>query len=237
MNEGEQAKKSSGLGLRVLSGIILAPVAITLIILGGWFFIAMVALALAVSFCEWANLVNHMPGRQYLVLILGGVYLSVCSISYIFLRLGFEQGAWLALCVILAVWASDTGAYFTGRKIGGPKLAPRVSPNKTWAGFGGAMFFCGLSLMILLGAGRFLEPWLKTDVGLEAGHTWLVFIAGCVLGAVGQAGDLLVSFFKRRAHIKDSGHLIPGHGGILDRIDSLLLVSPVFAVFVVLWVG
>lgn len=117
------------------------------------------------------------------------------------------------------VWMSDIGAYFSGKLIGGPKLWESVSPNKTWAGLGGAIF-----------APLFILPlWLYFDGSREPLFIILYFAMGfMILGVLGQAGDLLISGFKRKAGVKDTGHLIPGHGGLLDRIDSLMLVTPVF---------
>jgi phosphatidate cytidylyltransferase len=114
-------------------------------------------------------------------------------------------------------------------------MAPVLSPNKTWAGFAGSVASCGLALVILLMAGHYLKPWLDTHIGLENNDFGAVFLAGCLFGAVGQAGDLFISLYKRRAGAKDSGTLIPGHGGLLDRIDALLLVTPVFLAVLVLW--
>lgn len=220
---------------RVISGFILGPATIALIVLGGWYFMALIALSAVIALNEWAEMAKKAPRNQYLFLIEGGAYLTLCFASFVFLRQGFEQGAWLAAGIMMAVWASDTGAYFVGKNIGGPKLAPRLSPNKTWAGFAGAMFFCGVMAMILSAVGHNINQWIPADLNIKPKYVWRVFAAGCALGAIGQAGDLFVSFFKRRAGVKDTGDLIPGHGGLLDRIDLLLLVSPVFALIVALW--
>jgi len=233
---GESEKtENTALTSRLISGFILAPLAVAFILLGGVYFTGWVGIASVIALYEWMGMVKNSQ-HQYHDMVTGGLYLMVCFGSYVFLRFGFEQGAWLALGVLLAVAASDTGAFFVGKMVGGAKLAPKISPKKTWAGFFGAMFFCGLLLMVLVGLGHAIPPdLLKTDIGLKPKHVWIVFFIGGILGAVGQAGDLLISWFKRRAGLKDTGHLIPGHGGLLDRIDSLLLVSPVFLVIMMLW--
>ncbi len=116
----------------------------------------------------------------------------------------------LVLWVFVVTWATDILAYFAGREIGGPKLAPRVSPNKTWAGLIGGVF--GAALLGWLTAWYFeMEPLFR----------WL----GGPMGVVAQAGDLYESWIKRRAGVKDSGTLLPGHGGVLDRLDGLLAVA------------
>lgn len=117
--------------------------------------------------------------------------------------------AWLLL-VLMTVWATDTGAYFAGRAFGKRKLAPRISPNKTWAGLiGGAV-----------GAGLF--GWATAFYfEMEPIFHWL----GGPMGLIAQAGDLYESWVKRRAGVKDSGTLLPGHGGVLDRLDGLLAVA------------
>ena len=220
-------KKGSSLKTRTISGIILAPVVAGIIIWGGYAFLGLILVAGILALSEFFGLACKGENK-WLHLSLGVVYIAVCIGSYIYLRLGFPQGAWLALSVIMCVWASDIGAYFTGKTFGGPKMAPRLSPNKTWAGLGGAMFFCGLSLAALLYGGQFIDFPVDTNLELTALHGFFVFAGGLFLGAVGQAGDLFISFYKRRVGAKDTGHLIPGHGGLLDRIDYLLLVSPAF---------
>lgn len=120
------------------------------------------------------------------------------------------------LWVLAVVWACDTGAYFAGRAIGGPKLAPRLSPNKTWAGLAGGML-----------AGAAVGPLF---VALEvAAGAFSLAVLGAGLAAVSQLGDLAESAAKRHSGAKDSGTLIPGHGGILDRVDGLLFAAPAAA--------
>jgi len=219
---------------RLLSGLVLAPLTIALILLGGWFFIAFITLGLLVALYEWYGLAVKGT-HKYFHLALGALYLLIVYATFLHLRFEFPQGAWLVVCVMIAVWASDIGAYLLGKKIGGPKMAPAISPNKTWAGLIGAMNGAGLVLVFLMFFGYALEPWLHTRIGLIAPDFWKVFLAGFVLGAVGQAGDLLVSVYKRRVGAKDTGALIPGHGGILDRIDALLLAVPAFVIMLHLW--
>ncbi len=230
------AGRFSGLGIRIVSGLVLAPLIVCLIWLGGWFFTGLMVVGAVIAFYEWYRLSSLLPdeSQSLMYLMSGMIYLIVCFCSYIFLRFAFDAGAWLAICMMLCVWSSDTGAYFAGKFIGGPKMAPRISPNKTWAGLGGAVGSCGLALVILLFVGHALD----IGVPLDAGKSWFaVFMAGAVLGVVGQAGDLSISLFKRRVGVKDSGVLIPGHGGLLDRIDALLLVSPVFLAFCLIFLS
>lgn len=135
-----------------------------------------------------------------------------------------QAGAAFLLLLMLLVWGADTGAYFAGRRWGRRKLAPRVSPGKSWEGVAGAMV-----VTLLLGIAAIY--WLKPPI-----HD-VSFILLCLLTvAISILGDLLESMFKRVVDIKDSGGLLPGHGGILDRIDSLTAAAPLFAVGV-LWLG
>ena len=116
------------------------------------------------------------------------------------------------LYLFLVVWSADTGAFFTGRLIGGPKLAPKISPNKTWSGFiGGAVFACI--------AGVLFAAWF--------GHTSIPTVAALsiVLALISQGGDLGESFLKRFFGVKDTSGLIPGHGGVLDRLDGLVFAA------------
>ena len=127
------------------------------------------------------------------------------------------DGLLLALWAMALVWACDIGAYFAGRSIGGPKLAPTVSPNKTWAGLVGGVIAAGV-------LGWALLRW----AGLPA----QLALASPVLAILAQLGDLYESALKRRAGVKDSGSLLPGHGGLLDRIDGLLPVAILVAALV-----
>ena len=133
------------------------------------------------------------------------------------------------LFLLLVVWAGDIGAYLVGRWIGGPRLAPRISPGKTWSGAVGG-------LVAAVAAGLLAAHSCRTP------RSWRAVVIAAVLGIVAQAGDLLESFVKRRLEVKDSGHLIPGHGGLFDRLDGVLAAAPVAALLaltlgrgVVLW--
>ncbi|HEY1961245.1 MAG TPA: phosphatidate cytidylyltransferase [Rhizomicrobium sp.] len=152
----------------------------------------------------------------------GAIYIGLPTLTLLMLRQSPAHPVWLVVLTLLAVWATDTGALISGNMIGGPRLAPVLSPNKTWAGsMGGAVcaaLIAGLLALLL--------------------HTSVVAAAlfGLVLSIAGQFGDLFESLAKRRVGKKDSGNLIPGHGGVLDRIDSVLFAAPV-ATFIVLVLG
>lgn len=157
-------------------------------------------------------------GRDRMLLGIGVFYVSLGLIGLDWLRDRPDEGLALFLYAMLAVWATDIGAYAAGRSIGGPKLAPRISPKKTWAGLIGGMVSAGLA------------GWAVAEVA-GAAQPLLALLVAALSAVVAQAGDLFESAVKRRYNIKDSGHLIPGHGGILDRIDGLLVAAPVLALF------
>ena len=146
----------------------------------------------------------------------GVVYVSLAPISMIWLRDSPGGGLFAVLWIFAIVWATDTGAYFTGRALGGPKLAPSISPGKTWSGFFGGTAAAGL------------VGWVAASVGQGTAVAQIV-AASLVVSVIGQAGDLLVSKVKRIVEVKDTGTLIPGHGGVLDRLDSLLPTVPLVA--------
>lgn len=155
----------------------------------------------------------------------GIVYIGLSVSVMIWLRNGIDNGLFHILTLLFIVWASDSFAYFTGRALGGPKLAPKISPKKTWSGFFGSSVGAGVVAALMASAP--VTGWLgvATLGGLGmAGY----FAIGFVLAMFGQAGDLSISVLKRKYNVKDTGNIIPGHGGILDRIDALLLVALVF---------
>ncbi|PCG15689.1 MULTISPECIES: phosphatidate cytidylyltransferase [Sphingomonas] len=149
-------------------------------------------------------------------LALGVVYCGLPVLALVFLRRQ-DDGLLYAFWAMALVWACDIGAFFAGRSIGGPKLAPRLSPNKTWAGLGGGVLAAG-ALGLLLWA--------------QAGLPGLLAAMSPLLAVLAQGGDLYESWLKRVAGVKDSGNVLPGHGGVLDRIDGLVPVAPVAAMLV-----
>ncbi|MDO4456953.1 MAG: phosphatidate cytidylyltransferase [Ligilactobacillus murinus] len=147
------------------------------------------------------------------VLLLGGLY---AGLGFRFMMLARAESLWMMLYALLIVWITDSGAYLIGRKIGKNKLAPHISPNKTWEGsIGGS-----LSAVVIVGAYLYFVQ-AAFPYSFSTMLLWtLVFSVG------GQLGDLIESAFKRHYGVKDSGKILPGHGGILDRFDSLLFVLP-----------
>jgi phosphatidate cytidylyltransferase len=160
------------------------------------------------------------PAWRYL----GVPYVSLPPIALVVLRDDPGYGVAAIVFVMLMVWAADTLAYFAGRIIGGPKLAPRISPKKTWAGMGGAMVG---SAVAALGVG----------LTLVVPGLWMLLIVAALLAVVEQGGDLFKSAMKRHYGVKDSGRLIPGHGGVIDRVDGLVAVATVAALIGALRAG
>lgn len=161
--------------------------------------------------------------RDIVWICLGLVYVLAPIGALLYLRLA-PDGAFWVLWTLVVVWATDIGAFFTGRIIGGPKLAPIFSPNKTWAGL-----FGGLALAILAAwaGGELADQYWRA--GLADLLPPLLF-AGAV-SLFSQAGDLIESALKRRFDVKDSSRIIPGHGGLLDRVDGLVFAAVAVAVY------
>ena len=236
----------------------LAPLAIAIAYAGGWLWIALVALAAVGLYVEWLTVVGAVQVGAIVsgatALLITGICLAVGRIdaSLVVLALGLAAVAWLCrrcgagprrgfcyaaaaemasvlirldqvwgfvalLLVLLAVWGTDIGGYFAGRGIGGPKLWPRVSPSKTWAGALG-----GFAASLVVAAGF-------AACGL--GRTGPLLLLGSVLSVVSQLGDLFKSAVKRRFGVKDSSHIIPGHGGLLDRLDGFVAAAVLAAIF------
>lgn len=208
-------KKKFGreLVVRTASALVLAPIAVFCVWTGGIAYLALITLALIIGLYEWIKLT-----RFGVLGVLGVIYLTVNLAAFIWLRATPEIGRELTFYVLLSVWAVDIGAYFAGRLIGGPKLAPKFSPSKTWAGL-----FGGMVSAALIGYAWAYVAGARTPE--------LALLIGAVISVVAQIGDIMESALKRRAGAKDSGTIIPGHGGVLDRIDGLLLAVPFFVLF------
>ncbi|NBX65691.1 MAG: CDP-archaeol synthase [Proteobacteria bacterium] len=214
---------------RIVSAVVLAPVVIAAVWTGGFVFYGLMALVFAVSVHEWSRLSLRGGRINWGLLLLGVVYIVCACAAAIWLRDHAENGLYLLLYVLFAIWACDSGAYMAGKLIGGPKMAPKISPNKTWAGLIGG---CLASAVVVTGITAFCKNGaLALTIPVSHPHT-VHFIIGLVLAVIGQIGDLLVSVLKRRAGLKDTGNIIPGHGGLLDRIDALLLALIVFAAII-----
>ena len=166
-----------------------------------------------------------VPGPTRLWNAMGIVYAGALLLSVIVLRLSILSGLEAILWLFAIVWGTDIMAYFGGRLIGGPKLWPRVSPSKTWSGFLiGVGSGAGLGLLALLALGGPVEP-------------IPVLVLGLLAGAISQGGDLLESSIKRHYGVKDSSHLIPGHGGAMDRLDGFIAAAVFAAIFGTLHAG
>ncbi|MFQ5958061.1 MAG: phosphatidate cytidylyltransferase, partial [Alphaproteobacteria bacterium] len=200
---------AAAVGAAIIAGAAV-PVAIAALAGADFALVAAAAVAGVVFAVAWAT------GARRLWSAAGVVYVSIPCIALVWLRadqgLGRETIFWL----FAVVWTTDTGAYFAGRGLGGPKLAPRISPQKTWAGLAG-----GVVCAALTGA--------ATAALLGLPNPAPVVLLSAALAFVAQAGDLGESMVKRRFGAKDSGQLIPGHGGVLDRLDGLMTAAPAVA--------
>lgn len=160
----------------------------------------------------------RVEGVRPTILLLGGLVLVTAWLSIVRLHASAAHGPALVLYLFVLIWVADTAAYFAGRAFGRRKLSPFVSPGKTWAGAGGALAGAAVSGLVLWGIG-----------GAGQVGPWPLVAVSLLVTVVSIGGDLWESRLKREAGVKDSGRLLPGHGGMLDRIDSLLAAAPVFA--------
>jgi phosphatidate cytidylyltransferase len=257
--DGARAGRLREVRVRVVSGLAMAALAAAPLWLGGWPAAALLGVVAAVAGWEWRRLtapgaigpfafgglfaggvlVSHVLGMGAATLFLGAAAAGAAAVdaragrpaawgplglltmglaAALFLALRADPAYGLAVVgwIAVAVIATDVGAFFAGRAIGGPKLWPAVSPKKTWAGLGG-----GVSLAFLCGA--------LFSLATQAGDALQVGIVSAATAVVAQGGDLAESAIKRRFGVKDSSGLIPGHGGVLDRLDGFVAVTLVAA--------
>ena len=211
---------------RIVSGVLLAALLLGDLWLGSYAYAGLLIIGGLVVYREFFRLVDQMtPSTVARVtwLLFGLAYVGAAGFGLWALRSIEGDGFFYSLWLFLVVWATDVGAYVFGRTIGGPKIAPSISPSKTWAGlFGGIVFvtvvMVGMSMLGRWDNAFFSGPSLA--IGFAIWGIPLVFLA--------QGGDFFESWMKRRAGVKDSGTLIPGHGGLFDRVDGLLPVAIVF---------
>ena len=255
LEEAQPAPQGGRLLVRVLSALVLLPIVLGALWAGYPYFTILIAACGVIMAIEWTGLVQipgwtaalHLvPAAMIFTLpygltiesalavvaVLTGLPLAVglifgrralvwvgLGLVYVWLPLtlaawmrDLEHGLVVILWLLLVVWLTDIGGYFAGKGIGGPKLAPRLSPKKTWAGL-----FGGMALAALGGA--------IVSLALDFGQAAMMATLSAGLAIVEQISDLLESGIKRRFGAKDSGHLIPGHGGLLDRVDGIVLVA------------
>ena len=201
----------SELLVRSLAAMAMIALALVAAVLGGYFFAVLVAAAATMMYFEWSRLVRGWGIGWHAA---GFIYALVPALAVLWIREVPNLGLSMIVWVFIIVWSTDIGAFFAGRAIGGPKLAPSISPNKTIAGLVGGMASAGLA------------GWAWVDFAdIPQLFVWL----GPPLALAAQAGDLFESWLKRRANAKDSGTWLPGHGGLLDRVDGLVVVAPLTA--------
>lgn len=229
-------KPRSDLGIRTISGVVMMSVAIAAIWFGGYAFMALVVLVGIGVLWEYSKLVlgfAESTGARLTWLVGGLVYVGLACFTLLMFSAPFF-GMTPAILLIAGVIGTDVGAYFAGSTFGGPKIAPRISPSKTWSGLFGGMVGAGL-LMVAVQAAIY---WWRLDArnhgDVYLAYSWVrLALTGVVLAVVAQAGDFFESWMKRRAGVKDSGRLIPGHGGLFDRADGLIAVAFVAGLIVV----
>ncbi len=256
------AKSYSSLQLRVMSALVLAPIAIAAVYFGELYFTVFMTVAGLAMIYEWCKTSFKNNGYLYGALIgvsllvsiylqseknlltalyplyisasiilvvglfskrdnewlggfLGPLYIGIPVLCFLQLRTLDPDGLGLTILLFAIVWATDTGAYFAGRRIGGPKIAVSISPNKTWAGLIGGM----ISAAIVAGVSTLY-------IDFSGFPVWLVALLGAAFAVLAQIGDFFESGWKRYFGIKDASNMIPGHGGVLDRLDGVLFVAP-----------
>jgi phosphatidate cytidylyltransferase len=195
------------LSVRTLAAAAMIFVALAVAVLGGYYFAILVAAAATAIFYEWTRIVRGWGPAWY---IGGFFYALIPALALLWVRDRSDDQLALVLWIFIVTWATDIGAYFVGRAFGRAKLAPSISPNKTVAGLYG-----GVAAATVLAGGWAWFAGLKPSL----------YVLAPVFALTAQGGDLFESWMKRRAGVKDSGDWLPGHGGLLDRLDALVPVA------------
>ena len=206
--------------LRIITALIGVPLIVTIIYLGSPYLNGLVYLLLAGMLREWFILnkkTAFLSLKDFSIFLSGGLYITTAM----FCLLTWCSETWLVLWLLGIVWATDIGAYVVGSTFKGPKLAPSISPGKTWSGFFGGLV-CGVA------AGWALQSYAAIVLPISLLGTLVI------ITVASQVGDLIESRVKRHFKVKDSGTIIPGHGGLLDRLDSLLFVAICYKLLLVL---
>ncbi len=196
---------------RILSSIVLIPVVIFFIVKGSLLFLLLIIICFLIVTYEWINLSKKKPYN-----ILGIIYILLSFYSIYRLRNDFNDDYFYFLFVMTICIATDIGGYVFGKIIKGPKLI-KISPNKTYAGSIGGYFLAIIFSIFLLN-----DKNLNTQIEVDLNIFLFVFL----ISTISQIGDILISYFKRLSKIKDTGKIIPGHGGLLDRVDGMIFAFP-----------
>ena len=194
---------------RLLSSIILIPVVLFIIIKGSLIFICFIVICFFISIYEW-----HMISKKKFYSLFGYIFIFFSFLSVYKLRINSENDYWDLLFIVTICISTDIGGYVFGKIFKGPKLS-RFSPNKTYAGMFGGFLLSIVSIYL------FVNIFLLTNEFMD---NWLVMVI--LISSISQIGDIFISFFKRLRNIKDTGKIIPGHGGLLDRIDGMIFAFP-----------
>lgn len=222
----------SNLLKRTVSAIILAPLFLYICYIGGKPYFLMVSFIFAVMFYEWVGMTKKLD-KKVLWWVFGLMYLGVAFFTMLYLEqirrpqmFGLENPPMLLFLIILLVWVNDVFSYFFGKGIGGPKLAPKISPNKTWSGAVGGLIGC-LGLFFVA---NYVSTF-KAGSAVSDKVFYTSLVIHLIIPVISQIGDLFESYIKRKCKVKDSGNILPGHGGLLDRFDGFVLVLFVYGIY------
>ena len=195
---------------RILSSLILIPLSFFFIIKGSFFFNFFLIICLTVTLYEW-----HMMSKKKKYYLFGILFLILSFYTAYFFR---EDSLWTFIFIIIICISTDIGGYISGKLFKGPKLT-KISPNKTYSGVIGGYLFSIISITIFVNYSYLLNlKKIEFDI--------LIFILVMLISSFSQIGDIIISYFKRLSRIKDTGKIIPGHGGILDRVDGMIFAFP-----------
>ena len=193
---------------RILSSIVLLPFAFFIILKGSFIFITFISICFLISIFEWNNMSKKNPYNK-----IGFIFLFFSFLCIYNLRINSDDNYISFLFIVLVCISTDIGGYVFGKLFKGPKLT-KYSPNKTFAGMTGSFIFSIISMFVFI------------NIFSELNFSIKLMIFTVIISLISQLGDIIISYFKRKSNIKDTGNIIPGHGGLLDRIDGMIFAFP-----------